>query len=305
MSEYDVKNLPLHRGISSLFDSDKDDVSEAIEVNFHQQTTPIETLFPNPAQPRKKFAAEKLEELSQSITQNGVLQPLLVRPHPVKPNAYEIVAGERRWQAATKAGIDQVPILVKDLSDAEVIEIALIENIHRHDLTVIEEAQGYKMLLEQFDYTQEKLGKMLSKSRSHITNLLRLLKLPDSVQQLVNEQRLSTGHARALVGRDNAEQLAQQILDQGLNVRQTEILCQTFDPPSSSSDPLPDSAATTTSRDTTTNNADIKRLQKILSEQIDLPVRVMTNGNQGRITIRFQSLEEFDRLYQLLTQKPR
>lgn len=298
----------LGRGITGLFSQDEDEeaaLPETFTQDIVQQSIPIELLYPNPDQPRRFFEPEALTELSESILRNGVLQPLLVRPHPFKVGSYEIIAGERRWQASQKAELSSVPVIIKNLSDSDVIEIALIENMHRRDLNVLEEAAGYKQLIEQFDYTQEKLANILSRSRSHIANLLRLLSLPSAIQDHIRAGTLSTGHARALIGVEQAEQFAQHILAEGLNVRETEQIAQslrenpeldlfTMLKTPDDSAPKPKNAAT--------QDVHIQTLQKQLSDKIGLKVRIKADSNRqsGKITLAYKNLDEFDRIKQAL-----
>ena len=187
---------------------------------------PLDRINPSPFNPRKNFDTAELDELAASIREKGLVQPILVRPVGALGHHYEIVAGERRWRAAQRASLHLVPVIVRALTDQEALELAIIENVQRTDLNIIEEAGGYRELIDRFGYTQEELGQIIGKSRSHLANTLRLLKLPDSVQEMVRGGELSAGHARALVGRDDAEQVAKDIVDKGLNVREVEALVQ-------------------------------------------------------------------------------
>lgn len=296
----------LGRSITSLFSlDDEEPLPKVLVEEVAQQSLPIEQLYPNPDQPRRFFEPEALDELSESITRNGVLQPILVRPHPFKTEGYEIIAGERRWQAAQKAGLSSVPVIIKNLSDSDVIEIALIENMHRRDLNILEEAAGYKQLIEQFDYTQEKLANVLSRSRSHIANLLRLLSLPDTVQNKVRNGELSAGHARTLVGIERPEKLLDHIIDEKLNVRQTENIVQKFrDNPNldladavKTSDKIP-----AVTRKTSSKDIHVRALQKQLSDKVGLAIRIKTNPEHqsGTVTLFYKNLDEFDRIKQAL-----
>ena len=192
--------------------------------NTPERTMAIDRLEPNPDQPRRHFDEEALADLTASIREKGVIQPLVVRPSPRDPAKHEIVAGERRWRAARKAGVLELPVVVRALDDTEVLEIAIIENVQRTDLNPIEEAAGYRQLMDRFGHTQERLSQALGKSRSHIANLLRLLNLPEDVRSLVLEGALSAGHARALVTREDASDLAREVVRRGLSVRETERL---------------------------------------------------------------------------------
>jgi ParB family chromosome partitioning protein len=211
----------LGRGLASLI-GDRDD--GALGLEEEQRTVPLAALKPGRFNPRRHFAEAQLEELAASIRERGLVQPLVVRPSTGE--TYEIVAGERRWRAAQLANLHDVPVVVRTLSDQEAVEIAIIENVQREDLNAIEEGEGYKLLMDGHGYTQEDLAKVIGKSRSHLANTLRLLKLPDSVQELVRTGQLSAGHARPLVGRGDAEAIAARVVNLGLSVRQVEALTQ-------------------------------------------------------------------------------
>lgn len=256
---------------------------------------PIERVVPNPNQPRRTFSDEALADLAESIRQRGVLQPLIVRP---RGDSYEIVAGERRWRASQMARLHQVPVIIRDYDDAEVLEVAIIENIQRADLNPLEEAMAYRQLMDRFGHTQEKLGEALSKSRSHIANLLRLLNLPQDVQEMVKAGQLSAGHARALVTSDRASELARQVVDKGLSVRETEALTKkpnalkgksTF--PSQGGD----------------KDADTRALEADLSAHLGMRVSIDHGpaGEGGVISVRYVSLDELDLLCRALSVIPR
>jgi ParB family chromosome partitioning protein len=236
---FNPKNRGLGRGLGAIFGEDESlNVSrETIDVEVVNQTTndiigedlkrrvmPIEWLIPCAFQPRKYFNTDALEDLAKSIGMHGILQPIVVRPVEDAPNKYEIIAGERRWRAAQIAQLHEVPVILQYLDDATVLEIALIENLQREDLTAIEEAQALQQLIDIHGHTQEKLSVVIGKSRSYIANSLRLLSLPDSIQSMVGDGRLSAGHARSLVGKDNAEELAKKIMAENLSVRDIENL---------------------------------------------------------------------------------
>ncbi len=190
------------------------------------QTATVDSIHPNADQPRRRFDGKELNELAESIAEKGMLQPILVRPHPDDPSAYQIVAGERRWRAAKQAGLDVVPILVKRLSDREVLEISIVENVQRTNLNPIEEARGYKALIDEFGHTQEEIARAVSKSRPHIANCLRLLQLPEGVIDLITDGKLSAGHARAIASAPNIEELATKIVKQKLSVREAEAMAR-------------------------------------------------------------------------------
>ncbi|MGF1453975.1 MAG: ParB/RepB/Spo0J family partition protein [Alphaproteobacteria bacterium] len=270
---------------------------------------PIEFVHANPDQPRRSFDDADLEELAQSIRERGVLQPIIVRQRPqgrdkAEGGQFEIVAGERRWRAAQKAKLHTVPVIVKDLTDAEVLEVALVENIQRADLNALEEAAGYQLLIQKFSYTQDQLSKLIGKSRSHVANMTRLLSLPPSVQDLVRTGALSAGHARALVGADDADVLAKAIMSKGLNVRQTEALVRT-----ESADDSAPSAADKTGKKVAfkagpEKDADTAALERNVSNAIGLPVAIDFRGPEsgGTVRITYSSLEQLDDICRRLAQ---
>ena len=212
----------LGRGLSALLGDTP--AKPAAGTSRSQRHLPIGQLEPSPLQPRRHFDADELESLAESIRSNGILQPLLVRAHPTRPGMYEIVAGERRWRAAQIAKLHEVPVLERQISDREVLELAIVENVQRHDLSALEEAQGYRRLIDEFSRSQEELAQQVGKSRAHIANTLRLLKLPSAVQDLLQEGLLSAGHARALLAAADPMALAERVITLGLSVRQTEAL---------------------------------------------------------------------------------
>ena len=246
---------------------------------------PVEKLVPNPNQPRRDFQPEALQELADSIRLKGVIQPLIVRQ--MTGDRYEIVAGERRWRAAQLAQVHELPVIVRDFTDAEVIEVAIIENIQRADLNAIEEALAFKQLMEKFGHTQEKLAEALSKSRSHIANLLRLLNLPDDVQGHVREGRLSAGHARALITSPRASELARTVIGKNLSVRETENLVKTPEQKGAgkSSGPRPKSHE---------KDADTRALENDLSAALNMRVVIDHGMDGGSITVHYRTLEDLD-----------
>ena len=257
---------------------------------------PVDKLEPNPQQPRMDFRKEDLDSLADSIRQKGVIQPLIVRRKPGR-DTYEIVAGERRWRAAQLAQLHEVPVVVRDLNDTEVLEIAIIENIQRADLNAIEEALGFRQLMTRFGHTQEKLAEALSRSRSHVANLLRLLSLPTEVQDMVRDGALSAGHARALIGSPKAAELAAQIVAKGLSVRETERLVKAQESAK---------APTSKARNVPEKDADTRALEADLAANLKLMVRIdhSAGGESGELTIRYTSLEDLDRLCRILSQLP-
>ena len=239
------------------------------------RTLPVDRLEPNPDQPRRRFDEAALEDLARSIREKGVIQPLVVRVSPRDPRMHEIVAGERRWRAAQRAGLDELPVVVRAFDDAEVLEIAIVENVQRADLDAIEEAAGYRQLMDRFGHTQERLAQAPGKSRSHIANLLRLLQLPDDVRQLVSEGALSAGHARALITREDASDLAREVVRRGLSVRETERLARA-DPRSAPTPPRrrPD--------------PDTRAIETELGAALGLKVSLERKGaGQGRLVLHY------------------
>ena len=253
---------------------------------------PIEQIVPNPDQPRRAFTQAQLDELAESIRSKGVIQPLIVRP---KGAQSDIVAGERRWRASQLAQLHELPVIVRDYSDTEVLEVAIIENIQRADLTAIEEASGYRQLMERFNHTQEKLAEALGKSRSHIANLLRLLTLPDEVQAMVNAGALTAGHARALVTAENPVKLAKDIANRGLSVRETERLVK-----QGQSAPVRVPASPRPASD---KDADTRALEADLSAALGLKVTINhpAGAERGEITLGYASLEQLDDICARLT----
>ncbi|MEO0729849.1 MAG: ParB/RepB/Spo0J family partition protein, partial [Pseudomonadota bacterium] len=221
----------LGRGLASLIGEAQPEAPAASRMppEGHQRLVALDKVRPCAANPRKDFDDDDLSSLADSIREKGLVQPIVVRPAPGETQAYEIVAGERRWRAAQMIGLHVVPVIVRDLSDQETLELAIIENVQREDLNAIEEAGGYRDLIERFNYTQDKLADVIGKSRSYLANILRLLKLPADVQAMVQDGRISAGHARALIGRDDAIQLAKRIIDEDLSVRAIEALVQRDD----------------------------------------------------------------------------
>jgi ParB family chromosome partitioning protein len=281
----------LGRGLSALMAEAGVDLSRdpATPAPGPDRSVPIEALRPNPDQPRRRFDDATLAELAQSIREKGILQPLIVRPLAAQADQYEIVAGERRWRAAQRAGLHEVPVLIRSFDDTEVLEIGVIENIQREGLNPIDEAAAYKALIERFGRTQDKVAEALGKSRSHIANCLRLLNLPEPVQAMVLDGRLSAGHARALVTAADPVGLARTVLARGLNVRQTEALARDAQTPRSPD--KPDRAT----------DADTRALEQALSAALGLKVSIdHKGGGAGQVTIRYRTLDQLDQLCELL-----
>ncbi len=285
-------NKRLGRGLAALIGDDysEEGVVEDIKSMRH---LPIELLRRNPHNPRKTFGEAELDELAKSIKEKGLLQPIMVRPLHGESGSYEIVAGERRWRASQRAGIHDVPVLIRELSDSEALEFALIENVQRSDLNALEEALGYRQLMDQFSYTQEKMAEALGKSRSHIANTLRLLKLPETVQEHVREGSLSAGHARALVAADDPDALAQKIIDFDLNVREAEKIARKETP---KPEPKPASAPA--------KSANVVGLENDLQAILGLNVEIEAKGESGYLRIDYTSLEQLDDLCARLSKTP-
>ena len=279
----------LGRGLSALMADIEQTVGDTGPSSSERRSdmlVPIENVHPNPDQPRRHFDVDELNDLAGSIRSKGIIQPLVVRAHPEKTGEYEIVAGERRWRASQLAQLHELPIVVREFSDLDALEIAIIENIQRADLNPIEEAIGYRQLMDKFGHTQEQMAEALGKSRPHIANVLRLLTLPKDVQAFVINGSLSSGHARALITAPNAFDLARVVVARGLSVRQTEKLVK--EPKAPSKDRMPRSA----------KDADTRALEGDLSAALKMAVSITHNPGQegGSITIRYKNLEQLDEL---------
>ena len=284
----DAKRRGLGRGLSALLGDEAEDYASLDRLRLSKMV-PIEFLRPGSIQPRRHFDDDAIEALVESVREKGILQPLLVRRHPEHTNSYEIVAGERRWRAAQRAGLSEVPVVIRELDDSEALEIALIENVQREDLTAIEEAEGYRRLMDEFEHTQEALAQAIGKSRSHIANLLRLLNLPSSIKQMVNEGALSAGHARALISMDAPEELARDIVRRGLSVRQTEKLVKQG------------GWGATRRHDSVGRDPNIVALEDDLSQLLGLKVGIKTRGEGGSLDIVYETLEQLDDVLHRLT----
>ena len=292
----DKKGKPrgLGRGLSSLMgDITKEPITSGVnsENQTDEKLVPVEKIYPNPNQPRKSFQEEKLIELANSIKTKGLVQPLIVRKKKGTKESFEIVAGERRWRAAQRAQIHELPVIVKDFSDIEVLEIAIIENVQRADLNPVEEALGYKNLMDNFDHTQEGLSKEIGKSRSHIANLLRLLNLPKEVQNLLISGQLTAGHARALVTSENPVALAKQIISLGLSVRDAERLAKNASQKNA-----------VKKVKTKEKPADTVILETDLSAALKMKVLIdhEVGKENGLISISYKSLEDLDRISEMI-----
>lgn len=291
------KSRGLGRGLSALMaDVGPEPTSTTAAPSRPDLIVPIEKVFPNPDQPRRSFTEDHLQDLSASIKAKGIIQPLIVRKRASGSGEFEIVAGERRWRAAQMAQLHEIPVLVREFTDTEVLEVAIIENIQRADLNPVEEAAGYRQLMDKFGHTQEKLAEELGKSRSHIANLMRLLQLPSDVQEMLVDGKLSAGHARALITSDDPSALARQVVQQGLSVRATEALAKkkTDDGSSTSARPRPGAKE---------KDADTKALESDLSAALGLPVQVdhKAGGEAGQVTIKYASLDQLDEICRILS----
>lgn len=271
----------LGRGLASLI-GDPSPTQPRLPPEGEQRVVGIDQIRAGRLNPRKDFPEDELAELADSIRQKGLVQPILVRPEPGSAPAYEIVAGERRWRAAQKAGLHSVPVIVRELGDQEVLELAIIENVQRADLNPIEEAMGYNELIERYGYTQEALADVIGKSRSHLANTLRLLKLPDAVRTMVQGGQLTAGHARALIGRDDAEVLAQRIVKSDLNVREVEALVQ-------------GGPERTEERKPREKDPDTRAFEKELSDTLGLKVEIRRgSGESGMLMIKYGNYDQLD-----------
>tara|TARA_X000001036_G_scaffold150413_1_gene142819 strand:+ start:204 stop:1073 length:870 start_codon:yes stop_codon:yes gene_type:complete len=283
------KKKGLGRGLSALFGDEKKHENKPGNPAVKSNVTKVNIgdLSPNKYQPRVYFDKEKLEELSNSIKKNGIIQPIAVREDKVDPGRYEIVAGERRWLAAQKAGLHQVPIIVLDLNDNESLEVAIVENIQRDDLNVVEEARGYQRLSDEFGYDHEKIARFMSKSRSHVSNTLRLLTLPSDVIAMIEEGNLSAGQARPLIGLSNATNIAEEIVSKKLSARSVEFLVRGKKGPQKVGQHKLD--------------ANIISVQNDIRDNLGLNVSIRNKkNNTGKITIEYQNLEQFELVSKLL-----
>ncbi|NRP13388.1 MULTISPECIES: ParB/RepB/Spo0J family partition protein [unclassified Aliiroseovarius] len=283
-----AKSRGLGRGLSALMaDVTPEPTVQAgaVAVRKADQMMPIEKVHPNPDQPRRTFTQDQLDDLAASVKEKGVIQPLIVRPDPKDDGTYEIVAGERRWRASQMAQLHEIPVIIRTYTDTEALEVAIIENIQRADLNAIEEAAGYRDLMDRFGHTQEKVSEALGKSRSHIANLLRLLNLPADVQEFVRDGKLTAGHARTLVTAEEPLALAKQIIAKGLSVREAERLAK-----------KPKGEAKPVARPKSDKDADTKALEGDLSATLGMKVSIdhKPGTEGGVVTIRYQSLDELD-----------
>ena len=285
----------LGRGLAALFGEESEEESGFDRLR-QSRMVPVAFLHPNRLQPRQDFSQEHMESLVESVRDRGIIQPIVVRRHPQKPNAYEIVAGERRWRAAQLAKLHDVPVIIKELSDKDSLEIALVENIQRRDLNPLEEAGGYRRLLEEFNHSQANLARSVGKSRSHVANTMRLLNLPDAVKNMLQDGALTAGHARALLNAGDPAGLAGQVVKRGLNVRQTERLVQRARTKGAEiKEPGPGSAP---------KDADLLALERHLSNSLGLKTVISFDGKGGTLSIHYRTLEQLDDVLRRLNQDP-
>lgn len=274
----------LGRGLAQLIGDMDAPITAQAPIVAPDRRVPIELISRNPRNPRREFAPELLEDLAQSIRTHGLVQPIVVRAEPGQAGRYEIIAGERRWRASQQAGLTEVPVVLRQVDDRQALEIAIVENVQRADLNPVEEALGYQQLVDEHSYTQADLGSVIGKSRSHVANSLRLLKLPESVLDMLKSSQLSAGHARTLVTAENPLALAQKIIRDGLSVRQAENLAQ-----QASNGTQPKERAQTAEKD-----ADTRALEKLLSDTTGMTVNIDHRANAGTVSVRYKSLEQLD-----------
>lgn len=288
------KNLGLGKGLSALMG---ESFSQPVSINKPVKNNEItyisiSCLVPSPFQPRRVFSEDALADLVQSIKEKGVLQPLLVRKHPNNDGIYEIIAGERRYRASKQVGLEQLPVIIKDFNDRDTLEVALIENLQREDLNPFEEGEAYQRLLEEYNYTQEELSKVIGKSRSYISNTIRMLSLPDGVKEYVENGELSMGHARALLNSDNPKLLADEIAEKGLSVRQAEKLALNYGVKTRKNKVIPVENYV---------DKDIMTLENEVSGILKSPVSIKWNGKKGSVVIKYESWEKLNIILQRLT----
>ncbi|WP_330168398.1 ParB/RepB/Spo0J family partition protein [Bartonella grahamii] len=276
-----IGDISLNNDLTRSSNTDKFAESNTVSP-VSERFVPLESISCNPHNPRRHFTDSELDNLAQSIRQHGVVQPVIVRPSRDHHHRFELIAGERRWRAAQRANLSQLPVIIRDVDDKTALELAIIENVQRADLNPIEEAKGYDMLLNEHGYTQADLAQVIGKSRSHVANTLRLLKLPPKVQQFLTDGQISAGHARCLITVDNPQDLAEKIISEGLSVRQTEILAYEQANPK------------TKKRTTMEKDTETKSLEKLLADVIGMKVTIRHGKKGGDLKIRYSSLEQLD-----------
>jgi ParB family chromosome partitioning protein len=288
----DAARSRLGRGLAALI-GDVGTESSA-ERPRGQRRAATSSLRPNARNPRRNFSEAELDELTASLRERGMIQPIVARPVRGAPDAFEIIAGERRWRAAQRAGLHEVPVVIIEATDEESLQLAIIENVQRADLNPLEEAEGYRALVEDYSHTQDDIAKMVGKSRSHVANTLRLLKLPPSIRAYIFKGKLDAGHARMLVGQPNAEKLAEEIVARGLNVRQVEEIARQESGRNGKSHSRKRSAE---------KSADTLALEKRMSDALGLVVSIDARGESGVVSIRYRNLDQLDDLAQRLETK--
>ena len=288
----------LGRGLAALLGEESEDYASLDKVRTSKQV-PVGHIHPNPNQPRRHFDTETIQELADSIRENGILQPIVVRRHPERSSDFEIVAGERRWRAAQLAQLHDVPVIIREFSDQQCLEVALVENVQRQDLNPLEEASAYERLTQEFEYSQEALAAAVGKSRSHVANTLRLLALPEGVKTLVSDGRISAGHARAVLAAPDPEEAARKIVTEGLNVRQAEELVRADSGrPKRANEKGRSTKATKAAAPDSAKDPDTVALERDLSALLGMRVSVDFQGQGGRLSIYYQSVEQLDEILQ-------
>lgn len=294
MSE-DLSRKRLGRGLAALIgEIDRPAAPEKPGMSADGKV-PIEFLSPNPKNPRRHFGDAELTDLAQSIREHGVVQPVVARSSPTQAGRYEIIAGERRWRAAQRAGLTEIPVIIREVNDRTALELAIIENVQRTDLNAVEEALGYQQLIDDHGYTQADLGNVIGKSRSHVANTLRLLKLPDVIRDMLVDGALSAGHARTLVTAEDPAGLAKRIVEEGLSVRQAEALAQM---PAGPTPAKPKQAQAAPEKDT-----DTLALEKLMTDTLGMIVAIDHKGKGGELRVAYRSLEQLDELCRRLKQE--
>src|SRR5215472_5923767 len=283
----------LGRGLAALM-GDVGEETKTGERGRNQRKVAIEFLKPNPRNPRRNFAEPELDELAASMRERGIIQPIVVRPVRGAADSYEIIAGERRWRAAQRAGLHTVPIVQLDVNDGEALELAIIENVQRTDLNALEEAMGYQSLADEYRHSQDAIAKIVGKSRSHVANTLRLLKLPEPVKAYIAAEKISAGHARMLIGQPDPERIARDIVERGLNVRQVEALAQ---------ERAEARGRKLKTHKRTAKDADTLALEKRLSDALGLAVTIDHRGQGGRLDIRYRNVEQLDEVIRRLERR--
>jgi ParB family chromosome partitioning protein len=287
------KPKQLGRGLAALMGESTATDMQELNKSHSFKSVPVENLSPGKYQPRRIIDIDHIEELASSIRDKGILQPIIVRQHPDKISEYEIIAGERRWRAAQRAELHEVPIIIKEFTDQEALEVGLIENLQRQDLSPLEEADGYQRLMEEFGHTQEVMANNIGKSRSHVANMVRLIALPNAIKKMLDDGQLSAGHARALLMAKDPIILAENIVTRGLNVRDTERLIKL------QLEPKKEARNNNKAKD-----SDTKALENTLRDRLGLNVLIKAKGKSGTLTISYGNLDQLDELISILARRP-